>query len=109
MPVTYKQLFSSTPAATTLTDAYTVAAATAAIISSISICNRGATVTTVRFSHAPLGAADAVNQYFMYDAQIPANTTLFITGGITLATTDKFRLYVGAAQVTIIGWGEERT
>lgn len=109
MPQTYKQLFASAPAATTLTDAYTVAAATAAIISSISICNRGATPTTVRLSHAPLGAADATNQYFMYDAALPANTSVILTVGITLAATDKIRVYVGAAQVTVIGWGEERT
>ena len=109
MPQVYKQLFASAPIATTLTDAYTVAAATTAIISSISICNRSATVTTIRLSHAPLGAVDAVGHYFMYDAQVPANTTLFITGGITLAATDKIRCYVGAATITIIGWGEERT
>lgn len=109
MPQVYKQLFASAPVATTLTDAYTVAAATSAIISSIAVCNRAATPTTIRLAHAPLGAADAVNQYFMYDAQVPANTTLFLTGGITLAATDKLRVYVGAATVTIMGWGEERT
>jgi hypothetical protein len=109
MPVVYKQLFASAPSATTLTDAYTVAAATSAVVSSISICNRGATPTTIRLSHAPLGVADAVNQYFLYDAQLAANSSTFFTSGITLAATDKLRVYVGAATVTIIGWGEERT
>lgn len=109
MPSTYKQLFASAPAATTLTAIYTVAAGTSAIISSLSVCNRSATPTTVRLSHAPAGAADAVTHYFLYDAQVPANSTTFITGGITLAATDVLRAYVGAANLTIIGWGEERT
>ena len=109
MPQVYKQLFASAPAATTLTAMYTVAAGTSVIVSSLSVCNRGATPTTVRLSHAPLGAADAVSQYFLYDAQVPANTTLWMTGGMTLAATDILRGYVGAAQLTIIGWGEERT
>jgi hypothetical protein len=109
VPQVYKQLFASAPAATTLTDAYTVAAATSAIISTIAVCNRSATPTTVRLAHAPLGAADAVSHYFMYDAMLAANTTTFLTGGITLAATDKVRVYVGAATVTVIAWGEERT
>ena len=109
MPQVYKQLFGAAPAATTLTAIYTVAAATNTIISTFAICNRSATPTTVRLSHAPAGAADALTQYFMYDAQIPANTTIFITAGITLASMDILRAYVGAANITIIGWGEERT
>ena len=88
MPQIYKQLFAAAPAATTLTAIYTVAAATSAIISTLAVCNRSATPTTIRLSHSPLGAADAVGQYFMYDASVPANSTTFITGGITLAATD---------------------
>jgi hypothetical protein len=109
MPQTYKQLFASAPAATTLTVMYTVAAATSSIISTIAVCNRGATPTAVRLAHAPAGAADAVTHYFLYDAQLPANTTTFLTGGITLAATDVLRGYVSAATITVIGWGEERT
>jgi hypothetical protein len=109
MPQTYKQLFASAPAATTLTAIYTVPAATSAIISSLSVCNRSATPTTARLAHAPAGAADATTHYFLYDAQVPANSTTFITGGITLAATDVLRAYVSAANLTIIGWGEERT
>lgn len=109
MPQVYKQLFASAPAATTLTAVYTVAASTSVIVSTIAVCNRTATPTTVRLSHAALGAADNVNQYFLYDASVPANSTTFLTVGITLAATDILRAYVGAANLTIIGWGEERT
>lgn len=109
MPQVHKQLFASAPAATTLTAIYTVASGTSAIISTLSVCNRGATPVTIRLSHAALGAADATNQYFMYDASLPPNTSTYFTIGITLAATDILRAYVSAAQVTLIGWGEERT
>jgi hypothetical protein len=109
MPSAYKQLFASAPAATTLTDAYTVAAATQVIVSSISVCNRSATPTTFRLAHSPAGVADANSHYIYYDAPLAANSTVIITGGITLAATDKIRVYAGAATVTFIGWGEERT
>lgn len=109
MPSAYRQLFGATPAATTLTTLYTVAAATTVVISTIAVCNRGTTATTFRLAHAPAGAADDVTQYFMYDVQIPANSTINITMGICLATTDVLRGYVAAAQVTFVAWGEVRT
>lgn len=109
MPVIYKQLGKATPAATTLTAVYTVPAATSAVLSSISVCNRSATATTFRLSHALAGAADATDQYFAYDASLAGNSTATFTSGIAMAATDILRAYVGAATVTIIAWGEERT
>ena len=109
MPVVYKQLGKSTPAATTLTAVYTVPASTAAVLSAITVCNRSATATTFRLSHALAGAADANDQYFAYDTPIAGNSTAQFMLGIAMAATDVLRAYVGAATVTILVWGEERT
>lgn len=109
MPVAYKQLGKATPAATTLTVVYTVPAATAAVLSTITVCNRSATATTFRLSHALAGAADANDQYFAYDSPIAGNSSVHLTMGIAMAATDVLRAYVGAATVTILVWGEERT
>lgn len=109
MPVVYKQLGRSNPAAATLTTLYTVPAATAAVLSTISICNRSATATSFRLSHALAGAADALDQYFVYDAPIAGNSTVPFTLGIVMAATDVLRIYATLATLTFIVWGEERT
>jgi len=109
MPSAFKQLFAAAPAATTLTTLYTAPAGTQVIMSTLGLCNRSATPTTVRLSHAAAGAADAVAQYFMYDVPLAANQAVMVTVGICLSPTDVLRAYVGAATVSLQGWGEERT
>lgn len=107
MADTLKILGSSNPAATTLTDIYTVPALTSVSISSVVVCNRGATPITFRLSAAAGGAADATNQYLFYDQALDARSTFIATIGVTLATTDKLRAYVSAATVSINVFGVE--
>ena len=90
----------SAPAATTLTDLYTVPASTQSVVTSVVVCNRGATSTTFRISLAPLGAADATSQYLYYDLTIAANDTFVATIGVLLIATDKIRVYAGNANLT---------
>lgn len=97
---TYKVLAQSAPSAASLTDAYTVPALTMAVISTIAVCNRGASATTYRISVAVAGAADAAEQYIAYDAAIAANTSQMLTIGISLGAADVVRVYAGAAQLS---------
>lgn len=103
----YKNLGQSAPSATTLTDVYTVPAATSAVVSSICVCNRSATPTTFRLSVAPGGAADANSQYIAYDVPIGANEAWSFVEGITMATTDKLRIYAGANTLSVSAFGVE--
>ena len=102
-----KILGSSNPTITTLTDIYTVPSLTSTTISTITICNRSATATTFRISVAAAGATDAANQYLYYDQLIDGNCTFAATLGITLATTDKIRVYAGAATLSFNIFGIE--
>ena len=97
----------SAPAATTLTDLYTVPASTQTVVTSVIVVNRGATSTTFRISLAPLGAADATSQYLYYDLTIAANDTFVATIGVTLIATDKMRVYAGNANLTFTVVGNE--
>lgn len=83
----------SKPSAATLTDIYTVPAATSSMCSTITVCNQSATPTAFRISIAPSGAADTASQYIYYDVAIPGNDTFAATLGFPLATTDKVRVY----------------
>lgn len=102
-----KTLGQNAPTATTLTDLYTVPASTSATLSSLVICNRSATATTFRVSVAPAGAADTVEHYLYYDQSIGGNSSYALTLGITLATTDKLRVYAGANTLSFSAFGVE--
>ena len=104
-----KVLGQSAPSATSLTDLYTVPASTEAVGSTIVVCNRSGTATTFRVSVAPGGAADTNSQYLYYDVDILGNDTFAATIGITLATTDKVRVYATAATLSFSLFGTEIT
>jgi hypothetical protein len=102
----YKILGQSSPSATTETDLYTVPAATSAVCSSISICNRGATQTTFRVSISQGGGATANKDYLYYDVTLAGNDTFIATIGISLAT-DVVRVYSGNASLSFQLFGTE--
>ena len=109
MASTYKTLAQNIPSATTLTAAYTVPAATSSVLSTVTVCNEANTATTYRLSVALAGAADATKQYIAYDVALAANSTQTLTLGITLATTDVFRVYSASGSVAFNVFGVELT
>lgn len=109
MAETLKVLAQSNPAATTLTDAYTVAASTQAVVNMLTICNRSATATSYRVSVAPAGAADSSEQYVFYDVPIGGNVTHTYALGLSLAATAKVRVYATLATLSFNLFGVEIT
>lgn len=107
MAETMKSLAQITPAATTLTAAYTVPALTTAVISTITVCNQGASTATFRIAVAVAGAADNTKQYLYYDCPLAAKATFAITLGITLAATDIVRVYASSATMSFNIFGSE--
>lgn len=109
MATTYKVLGQSAPSATTDTDVYTVPSATTAVISTVNICNRGGTSSTFRLAVRPAGATLANEHYLAYDVVIPANDSIALTLGVTMATTDVFTVYAGTANFSFSIFGSELT
>lgn len=109
MAIAYKVLGQSNPAATTLTDAYTVPAVTQVVISSIVVANRSATPTSFRLSVAINGAADANEQYIAFDVAIAANQVQTLTLGITLDAADVVRVFATLATLSFNIFGSEIT
>jgi hypothetical protein len=104
---TYKTLGQAAPAATTSTDLYTVPASTSAIVSTIVISNRSTSPATFRLSQSLAGAALANKDYLVYDSAIPASGFITLTLGITMATTDKLRVYASTADLSFNAFGTE--
>ena len=106
MATTYKVLGQSTPSASTNTDLYTVPSSTSAIVSTLSIANRS-TSTTFRVAVRPAGATIANQHYIVYDGLLNQNDSIFLTLGITLATTDVVTVYTPSSNVSFGLFGSE--
>lgn len=97
----------ASPAAATDTPLYTVPAARRAVVSTIVIANTAATATAFRVHAQIAGAAAAAGNALFYDVPLNANTTVTVTIGAALATTDELGVYATDAGVTFTCFGEE--
>jgi hypothetical protein len=104
----YKVLGQSNPTATTNTTLYTVPSATSTVASTLTVCNLGAT-TTFRIAIRPAGASLANSQYISYDTIVNTSDTVFLTVGLSLATTDVVTCYANTGNVTFSLFGTEIT
>lgn len=95
------------PAATTLTDCYTVPALRRATVNVIA-CNRSG-AATIRLAHSVGGAVDATDQYMLYDFPLGANDTK-ATEQIVLDQGDVLRVYsnTGTVAFNVNGIEEDR-
>ena len=107
MASTYKVLGQVAPAATTQTTLYTVPSSTSAVVSTLSICNQGASSINVRVAVRPAGATLSTEHYVVYDTAVSAYNTLFLTIGVSLATTDVVTVYTNIATASFSLFGTE--
>lgn len=103
----YKVLGQSAPSATTATDVYTVGSGLQAVISTVTIANRGTGAATYRVSVRPDGAAQANQHYIAYDATVPANDTIALTLGLTMDAADVVTVYGSTANLSFNVFGQE--
>jgi hypothetical protein len=103
----YKVLGQNDLAATTLTDVYTVPAATEAVISTIIIANRTASAESFRIAIRPAGATISDEHYIAYGVAIAANDSTTLTLGLTLAATDVLSVYASAVDLSVNVFGAE--
>lgn len=104
MSFAYSVLGQVEPSATTLTTLYTVPASTQAVISVLTIANKGVT-TPVRVAVRPDGEAIADKHYLLYDVSVDANDALIIPLGLTISHGDVISVYAGTADVSFNVYG----
>lgn len=107
MALTYKVLGQTSSVANTDTTLYTVPAANSTICSTINICNRSDSADTFKVAIRPEGAATANQHYIAYNTAIPANETISMTIGITLAATDVVSVNATSSLLTFNLFGSE--
>jgi len=109
MPVAYKVLGQSAPAAATSTTLYTCPASTQTVLSCVIVCNRSGVPTSFRLSVDVNGAGDSDPDYIAYDVPIEGNETIALAHGVTIDATDLLRCYALLATLTFSAFGQENT
>ena len=109
MAKSYKVLGQSAPSATTATTLYTVPSSTQAVVSTITVCNRGSSNGTYRIAVRPAGASLANQHYIAYDAALGANASETWTIGVTVEATDVVTVYASSADFSFSAFGSEIT
>lgn len=102
-----KVLGQAAPAATTATDVYTVPSGKSAVVSTLVLCNRGASALTYRVAVRPAGATLASEHYIAYDATLAVADSHTWTIGVTLAATDVVTVYASSADMSVSVFGDE--
>lgn len=103
----YKVLGQQTLGAGTPGDLYPVPAGRQAVISTITVANRGTTSATYRIWVRVAAASLTDKQYIAYDATVLPNDAIALTLGITLAATDVVSVQASTANVSFNAFGTE--
>lgn len=105
----YKVLGRKAAAATTAEELYAVPSGSSAVVSTIVVANRSTSARTYRLAVKPTsGTTLADEHYIAYDVSIPANDSVALTMGITLASSNVIVTYASAASsLTFTAFGSE--
>lgn len=109
MALAHKVLGQVSPAATTLTDLYTVpsAAGTQAIVTNITVTNTTSGNIYFRIAVRPNGEALATKHYVVYDSGLTANSFAHFTMPITVDASDVISVYATATGLAFSAFGSE--
>jgi hypothetical protein len=111
MATTYKILGQACPAAATANTMYTVPSSTSTIASSLTITNQSAANASFRLAAVKSGGSASPSQgsnvFLSYDTVIPANDSITLSMGMTLATGDFIVVQANAANVSFNLFGTE--
>lgn len=90
MPTVYKRLGAAQGNGTigTAANVYTCPSATAAVISTINICNTSSTAGTFTIGVSTASATFQAAGYLVYQASIAGNDTIGLTFGVTMDATN---------------------
>lgn len=107
----FRVLGQAAPAAgiTAETNLLTVPATHSYIVSTVTICNRGANPSKFRIAVAPDGVVTANQHYVYFDATIGPNVTVAVTIGMTLDAGDVVRVTSDTADLSFSAFGTEVT
>lgn len=109
MPQTYKILGQVRPNANTLTNVYVTGAATSAVIGSFVISNSTTTARSYQLLLRPINEAANVKHLLVFHNQVPAGTSIVISGGIVMGPDTILAANTSATSIHFQAYGVEIT
>lgn len=107
MATVYKILGQSAPSANTHTFVYSVPSGNSAVISTITIANRGTGNAKYKLAVQKANATISSNHYIAFDTTVFGNDTTALTLGLTLGATDVISANISTADVSVCIFGSE--
>jgi hypothetical protein len=107
MATIYKVLGQINPTANTATTVYTVPALANTVISTVTVCNQANTAALFSIAVRPGGETLANKHYINFNTTVPANDTVGLTLGITMAATDVLTANATTSTVSFNAFGSE--
>lgn len=104
MPTIYKILAQSAPSSTAIANVYTVPSLTNTVISTLMICNRANVNTSYNIAVISGGGAIANQHYITFNSVVPANDTIALTVGMSLAAADNIAIQANTTGVNNLGF-----
>jgi hypothetical protein len=108
MPIVYKVLGQSAPTSGSFTDLYAVPTGSSAICSTLTVANRGLS-TFYRIAVRPTGSALADRHYIVFDGIVDQYSSVLLTLGITLNSTDVVTVRANTSDLSFGLFGSENT
>lgn len=102
----YKILGQSLSVASTYGTLYIVPSSTQTVCSTLAICNLGVS-TTYRVAVKPTGGAVSDVHHIVYNSTLNQYDSVFLTLGITIASTDMILVWAGTSNVSFNLFGTE--
>lgn len=109
MAENYKVLGQVAPPTASAIVLYSVPVSKEAVVSTITVCNQGASSGTFRLDIRPDGEAITSKNYLVYDATVTSKDTLFLTIGATMNASDVLGVYASTASFSFSAFGSEIT
>jgi hypothetical protein len=110
MATTYKRSgVQGTAAVTTYATLYQVPASTQSVLSTIAICNTAGSSGTYRIGFATSATDPVAADWLVYGGTVPANDTVFLTVGVSLAAGTFIRVSSSANTMTFQAFVSEIT
>ena len=107
MALTYKVLGQVLPAPNVFYDMYAVPSTANSIISTLNVCNQSLANVTFRVAVRPANATITGKHYIVFDAGLPAQDSIALSLGMTLASTDVITVLSYQGNVSFSAFGTE--
>jgi len=107
MATRYRIFGQQAPTNNTFSTLYTCPGGFSSVVSSVTVCNYALANGTFRLAVVPGGQSLRPNSYIAFDTGLPAQDTIALSLGITLAANDSIQVFSFQGNISFQAFGSE--